>query len=231
MPDFLDVVATGWSASLFHVDPFRALHYKFLSVAKALKSWSSKWIGSVWLQLSLTREVILALDVAEESRALSSDEKVLQNELKMKCLGLASLNRTIQRQRSKVLFLAEGDANTKFFHLQAYHRKRKSIIPSLMVQGSEVLQNEEMANALFDHFNSLLGQPFSWWGAIGLHTLGVPSVDLGLLDGLFSEQEVWETIKSLPPDKAPGPDGFNGVFYRQCWLIIKSDIMRAFNAF
>ena len=87
--------------------------FKFCSVAKALKSWSSKRIGSIRLQLSLAREVILGLDVAEESRALSDEEKLLRNELKMKCLGLASLNRTILRQRSKILYLAEGDANTK----------------------------------------------------------------------------------------------------------------------
>jgi hypothetical protein len=62
---------------------------------------------------TLTREVILGLDIAEESRTLSDEERRLRNELKFRCLGLASLNRTIIRQRSKLLYLAEGDANTK----------------------------------------------------------------------------------------------------------------------
>jgi hypothetical protein len=118
--------SVGWSATLYHVDPFRALDFKFRSVAKALKSWSSRRIGSVRFQLALTREVILGLDTAEESRTLSDEERRLRNELKFKCLGLASLNRTIIRQRSKLLYLAEGDANTNFFHLQACHQKRKN---------------------------------------------------------------------------------------------------------
>jgi hypothetical protein len=42
-----------------------------------------------------------------------------------------------------------------------------------------------------------------------------------------SEEEVWNTIKQLPPDKAPGPDGFTGRFYKACWSIIKKDIMAA----
>ena len=44
---------------------------------------------------------------------------------------------------------------------------------------------------------------------------------------LFSEQEVWETIKGLPSDKASGPDGFTGLFYKVCWSIIKDDVMAA----
>jgi len=200
LPDFLDVVAVGWSATLLHADPFRVLDYRFRSVAKALKSWSSKRIGSIRLQLSLAREVILRLDVAEESRALSGEEKLLRNELKMKCLGLASLNRTILRQRSKILYLAEGDANTKFFHPQACHRKRKNTVDS------ELVQNEDMASALFAHFDSILGQPFARQGNVGFNAVGLPSLELAHLDVLFSEQEVWETIASLPPDKAPGPE-------------------------
>jgi hypothetical protein len=52
---------------------------------------------------------------------------------------------------------------------------------------------------------------------------------LAALDSPFSE-EVWETIKQLPSDKAPGLDGFAGSFYRFCWDIIKNDVMLAVSA-
>jgi hypothetical protein len=51
------------------------------------------------------------------------------------------------------------------------------------------------------------------------------AVDLTDLDAPFSEKEVWETIKQLPSDKAPGLDGFTGG-YKACWPIIKQDMMR-----
>jgi hypothetical protein len=41
--------------------------------------------------------------------------------------------------------------------------------------------------------------------------------------------EIWEAVKDSPAEKAPGPDGFTGVFYRKCWPTIKWDIMAAFN--
>lgn len=40
-----------------------------------------------------------------------------------------------------------------------------------------------------------------------------------------------EVIKELPNDKAPGPDGFTGIFYKLAWDVIKPEIMNAFNAF
>jgi hypothetical protein len=38
-------------------------------------------------------------------------------------------------------------------------------------------------------------------------------------------------IKSLPPDKAPGPDGFTAWFLQVALSVIRPDIMRAFDAF
>lgn len=43
----------------------------------------------------------------------------------------------------------------------------------------------------------------------------------------FFEKEAWDTIASLPSDKAPGPDGFTGRFYKSYWHIIKADLMAA----
>lgn len=40
-----------------------------------------------------------------------------------------------------------------------------------------------------------------------------------------------KTIKSMPLDKAPGPDGFTGRFFISCWQIIKWDFMRALEHF
>lgn len=53
--------------------------------------------------------------------------------LKHHCLGLASLERTIARFRSQVLYLHEGDANSLFIHQQARFREKKNSIVKLQV--------------------------------------------------------------------------------------------------
>jgi hypothetical protein len=52
-------------------------------------------------------------------------------------------------------------------------------------------------------------------------------MDLSALDSPITEEEVWETIKSLPSDRAPGPNGYTGRLYKACWQVIKADLMPA----
>lgn len=69
-----------------------------------------------------------------------------------------------------------------------------------------------MADAAYDHYNGLLGTPFQRAATVNFDSLGLAQHDLAMLDVCFSELEIWATISELPSDKAPGPDGFTGLF-------------------
>jgi hypothetical protein len=45
------------------------------------------------------------------------------------------------------------------------------------------------------------------------------------------ESEVKNAIDHMPSDKAPGPDGFTSLFFKECWEIVKEDVMNASNTF
>jgi hypothetical protein len=42
----------------------------------------------------------------------------------------------------------------------------------------------------------------------------------------FTGQEINAVLKDLPTDKAPGPDGFNGYFFKKCWNMFRPNIYR-----
>jgi len=77
--------------------------------------------------------------------------------MKMRCLGLSSLDRTVARQRARVRQLQEGDANTAYFHLIARGRKRRNFITSLNVHDHLVADHNGMEAALHAHFEGVFG--------------------------------------------------------------------------
>ena len=227
---FLETVATAWSSVQPLPCPVQTLSQKFKATARALQSWSQKKIGHITSQLALAKEIIHQFDIAQDSRTLQSNELWLRNNLKKHALALTSLLRTVARLRSRIGWLKEGDANTRLFHRQARHRKKKNFIAKLK-DGDNILTNhEEKAAAIFDFYSNLIGEDSDRSRTINLDSLDIPRYDLEALDTPFSEEEVWNTIKSMPSDKAPGPDGFTGKFYKTCWVVIKGDLMAALQA-
>jgi len=81
-------------------------------------------------------EELSAFDRLEEECGLAPEEKV------MKCLVISDLEKTILqeeiswRQKSRVLWLKEGDKCTKYFLCVANSNRRFNSIESLSVNGS-----------------------------------------------------------------------------------------------
>lgn len=59
----------------------------------------------------------------------------------------------------------------------------------------------------------------------------ISSQDRDRIEKPFQEDEIWNVVKGMKGDKAPGLDGFTISFFQKCWFIIKEDLMRVFNKF
>jgi hypothetical protein len=134
-----------------------------------------------------------------------------ENHQRFFCLGLSSLERTIARQRLRIRFLADGDANTKYFHLLARGRKRRNNIVRIKDGNGNICTSwEEMEAAIHEHFQNVFGTPGSGAVTFDYSAVGIVPLDLSSLELPFTEEEVLAAVRDTPSDRAPGPDGFTG---------------------
>lgn len=69
---------------------------------------------------------------------------------------------------------------------------------------------------MFEYFDGLLGTALPRQSTLDLSFFHRQGIDLLVLDEPIIENEVRDTIKALPIDRAPGPDGYTGRFYKSC---------------
>lgn len=131
IPGFLEIVQDSWLRPILATNPFAILHIKLKRLARDLKRWSQQNDGDIKLQLAVANEVVFQLDVAQETRNLTADERIFRYDLEAKILGLAVLNKIQIRQQSRLTWLTEGDVNSKFFHIKANSHRRKNYIQTL----------------------------------------------------------------------------------------------------
>jgi len=156
----------------------------------------------------------------------------LLRSLKARSLGLATLIKSRAKQHSRLRWIRQGDANTNFFHLHANLRRKKHFIRELQSVTGTVLAQQDKEEVAYNFFNSLLGvapsaRPYSLdWAALGYET-----VDLSDLDAPFTDDEIKKIVQLIPSQRAPGPDGYIGLFYKSCWDIVKGDLVEALHGF
>jgi hypothetical protein len=94
-----------------------------------------------------------------DHRSLVPHEESLQQQLKLKSLGLSSLQHVMAHQESCLLWLNEGDVPTRFFHAHANGRRRKNHIHSLAYKGQVLLVEDSKAKVALNYFDNVLGTP------------------------------------------------------------------------
>ncbi|XP_071676896.1 uncharacterized protein [Lolium perenne] len=208
---FPEHLADSWNASEKSRN-VADLKSKLQSVSHNLSTWGRETFGSVRLQIrTLQRDLAILRSQPgrvgpsmEEKETVAKLEEVLQRE------------EIMWRQRSRIQWLAEGDKNTRFFHLRASQRKKKNRIAALARADGTPTSNEKEMGALANGFYKQL---YTSEGVSSMEEVlnYVPTrVDREMnraLDASFQAKEVKEALFEMYPTKAPGPDGFPAHFF------------------
>jgi hypothetical protein len=187
IPGFVQVVDLAWSVHSGHLEPYQNLFHKLKNVARDLSKWSRSLFAHTRVLLHAALLVILRLDIAQESRQLSPEERDLRMCLKRRVISLAMVERARKKQCAQIRSVKEGDANTKYFHRRVNARRWKNHIHRIKRNGGWVtdhLQKEEVIHA---HFSSSMGR-----GPPRKRDLNWDSLNLGgvALEGIVSRPKI-----------------------------------------
>lgn len=93
--------------------------------------------------------------------------------------------------------------------MDTYSYRNKFISSILLEDGTSVTEHAHKVDALQSAYRSRLG--ITEFSGILYDLSSLLTVD-GLMDDAFSMEEIME---DMPSDHTPGPDGFNGAFFKR----------------
>ena len=133
--------------------------------------------------------------------------------------------------RSRVKWYEEAERSTKYFLNLEKRNYVSKLIPCLLSDNGEVIQNQtEILSALQRHFSEVFrlhdneDDHIDFLNAIELKKLS--SVDFGEMKKPLTLDEVGRALYAMKNNKSPGSDGFPAEFYKYFWADLKYIVMR-----
>jgi hypothetical protein len=191
-----------------------------------LKKWQVS-LSKIKGLIENCNKVIFLLDTLEEERPLYRAEFNFRKIVKLHLDDLMKAECGYWQKRCTVRWIKQGEENTKKIHAMATERFRRNNIAILKdCQGNEVTDHDLMAAMLWNSYREQMGHSEGVTMQFDLQRL-IQKVDgLDELTLPFQQKEMDDVIKEMPADRAPGPDGFNGMFLKKCWPVVKNEFYK-----
>lgn len=154
--------------------------------------------------------------------------------VKMKISQLWKQEETFWRQRSRLKWLEGSDRNTKFFHASTVQRRNRNRLHRIKDSAGNWIEGQgELCNAILEHFSEVYKTEGT--SKIDECLLHVPRlITQEMNDSLLApvtDSEIKRAVDGLGALKAPGPDGYNGMFFQKHWDIVKGEVCAAVKSF
>lgn len=156
--------------------------------------------------------------------------------LSQKLNELMSIDEVYWRQRSRAIWLKDGDRNSKFFHRRASNRRKRNKLKGLYDhQGIWQKIPQGIEEVVISYFQGLFGrqEPDLAAQATVLQTIQ-PRVTADMNQTLlapYSMDEVKTALFQMHPSKAPGPDGMSPFFFQKYWDLVGVEVSAAVISF
>ncbi|PRQ18871.1 putative RNA-directed DNA polymerase [Rosa chinensis] len=178
------------------------------------------------------KNCLLKLDELQASAPFTSTEQQL--EIMEKISSLWRIEEQYWHQMSRINWLKVGDSNSRFFHLTTIHRRQRNRILKIQNDAEVWVAGEKNIRREFEtQFKAVFKSqgPQSWGNALSGVNCLVSAEMNSSLSAPFTIEEVKEAVFQLGALKAPGPDGFPGLFYHKYWSTVNEVVVAASKEF
>jgi mannosylglycoprotein endo-beta-mannosidase len=133
--------------------------WKFMSTGlrQKLKGWNANKGRENREHKQSLVERIKALDEKADAVGISEEEWAFRYHLEEQLLAVFRREEEYWRQRGRVRWSLQGDANTAYFHAVANGRRRKCLINSLITPQGEISDKHLIQKHIYDFYRELLG--------------------------------------------------------------------------
>jgi hypothetical protein len=150
-------------------------------------------------------------------------------------INIYKLEEEYWRQRGRVRWSFQGDANTTYFYVVANGRRRKCMISTLTVDAGPISDKRLIQDHIYSFYRELLGSESIRLCGIAQNAWDtsprVSAAENLHLALTFSKEELEEVVKEIKTDTAPGLDGFPVAFFQRCWSLVKHGVLHILNDF
>ena len=229
---FKDLLRDWWQSLHFSGSYSFILASKLKALKGILKTWNKEVFGRVDQNKKEALSIISFWDDVEKEKELSLEEAEKREKAREDYKEWVDLEEVSWRQKSREIWLKEGDRNTGFFQRMANSHRRRNSFSSISINGRRLVKETEVKEGLVDAFQSLLSASNNWcppFPDLCLNLIGADQT--AKLEEMFTEEEVLAAVSGLNVDKAPGPDGFPIAFWSFNWDFVKDEVMGFFKDF
>lgn len=230
---FLERVKGWWDSYVISDLPSSCLAQKLKLLKSDLKRWNREVFGCLEVQKANVFAVLQELDVIESEGVLSAADLRRRDDVRKEFGQIARMKEISFRQKSRCLWLKDEDRNTKFFHRTVNAHRRVNRIGRMRVDGVELSSSDAVRAGIVGFYEHLFRDEGEVWrpSLDGVSFDVISDTASCRLERTFAEDKVLEALRSMPGDKAPGPDGFTIAFFQHCWEVVKVDVMAMFEQF